>query len=233
MFEMDIKVRYSELGQDCKVALHQMLNYFQDSSTFHSESLGFTVDSLLDVMQGWFLLAYDIKLTRRPVLGEELKVVTEPYLFKSFFGYRRYWILDQNGEEIARADSLWILMNIEKMVPVRCSKETQDLYIPEAVDTTVTVKRKLSDQGQWELKDEIEIEHFYLDSNGHVNNSYYCLWCEQYLTSFDQGLHVRIEYRKSAYEGDVLRLYASEEEGLVRMKYVNQNEETVAVLEFA
>ena len=34
------KVRYSEVGEDTRMTLYSVLNYFQDCSVFHSESVG-------------------------------------------------------------------------------------------------------------------------------------------------------------------------------------------------
>ena len=40
MYEMKIRVRYSEVDQKGKVRLHQLLEYFQDCVTFHSIAVG-------------------------------------------------------------------------------------------------------------------------------------------------------------------------------------------------
>ena len=40
MYTFDSRVRYSEIGEDKKLTLYSLLNYFQDCTTFHSESLG-------------------------------------------------------------------------------------------------------------------------------------------------------------------------------------------------
>ena len=39
-YEWKCRVRYSETGVDGKLTLPALVNYFQDCSTFHSESLG-------------------------------------------------------------------------------------------------------------------------------------------------------------------------------------------------
>ena len=40
MYTWDSRVRFSEIGEDKKLTLDSILNYFQDSSTFHSEDIG-------------------------------------------------------------------------------------------------------------------------------------------------------------------------------------------------
>ena len=40
MYTWDSRVRFSEIGEDKRLTLDGILNYFQDSSTFHSEDIG-------------------------------------------------------------------------------------------------------------------------------------------------------------------------------------------------
>ena len=46
MYSFDSRVRYSEVGEDKKLTLDGIINYFQDSSTFQSEELEIGVDML-------------------------------------------------------------------------------------------------------------------------------------------------------------------------------------------
>lgn len=45
-YSFDSRVRYSEIGEDRHLTLNGIINYFQDCSTFHSESLGVGMDFL-------------------------------------------------------------------------------------------------------------------------------------------------------------------------------------------
>lgn len=44
MYTFDTIVTYSRIDGSGKVPYHEILNYFQDCSTFHSESLGVGVE---------------------------------------------------------------------------------------------------------------------------------------------------------------------------------------------
>ena len=43
MYEMKIRVRYSEVDREGIARLHQILEYFQDCGTFQSEEIGLGV----------------------------------------------------------------------------------------------------------------------------------------------------------------------------------------------
>ena len=44
MYTWNSRVRFSEIGEDKRLTLDSILNYFQDSSTFHSEDIGNGMD---------------------------------------------------------------------------------------------------------------------------------------------------------------------------------------------
>ncbi|MDO5147412.1 MAG: thioesterase [Eubacteriales bacterium] len=231
MYKMNIQVRYSEVDQHGKVPLHQIVEYFQDSGTFQSIALGLGVKGALEDGRAWYLLAWDIKVQRYPALCEKLTVITEPYKMRGFYGYRRYFIVDENGEQIAEADSNWILMNTKKMIPVKISEELTRIYIPDAPDTTVRVKRKLSSEGEWKDVEQFIVSKIFLDSNRHVNNANYISWAEDTLPEGRCVTGVKVDYRQSAFLHDEIFVSVSEEEPRWRVRYKNQEGTLLALVE--
>ncbi|MCD8020837.1 MAG: thioesterase [Clostridiales bacterium] len=233
MYEMNIQVRYSEVDRFGKVRLHQLLDYFQDCSTFHSISLGFGRTGAEDEQHSWYLLSWDVEVRRYPKLSERLKVTTEPYKMKGFYGYRRYKIFDEAGNDIAEADTIWIYMDIEKMIPAKIPLRVADTYIPEKVDETVKAKRKLAADGDWKEMEQILVSKYFLDSNMHVNNTCYVLWAEDVLPEGYHVNRVKVDYRQSSRLNDVIRIYAIEEESAWRVRFVNQDDVLMALLELS
>ncbi len=228
MFEMDITVRYSEINQEGTVDLHQMLDYFQDCSTFHSEKAGFGLEYLRNENKGWFVLAWDVSISRYPRFAEHLRVITEPYIVRGFFGYRRFYIQDEDGKTIVQADSQWVYMDLEKNRPVKLPKGMAEGYIPEGQvpeDRKIRVTRKLPTDGDFKEMDCLDITHFYLDTNGHVNNAYYVLWAEKLLPEGSRLTHFCIDYKKSVRLGDKIHISLDQREGECRVKISNQDGE--------
>lgn len=231
MYKMDIQVRYSEVDGAGAVRLHQIVDYFQDCGTFHSISLGLGMRGVPEEYGAWYLLAWDIRIKRYPKLCERLTVTTEPYEMKGFYGYRRYSLIDEGGAVIADADSIWILMNTEKMCPMRVSAELTNTYIPVVPDQTRRVKRKLSAEGEWKKAEHILISKIYLDSNHHVNNANYITWAEELLPDGYRVNGVKVDYRQSAFYGDELDVYVEENEKKWRVSYKNQEDTLIALVE--
>ena len=57
MYEMKIRVRYSEVDREGIARLHQILEYFQDCGTFQSEELGLGVEEDQKNHRAWYLIA--------------------------------------------------------------------------------------------------------------------------------------------------------------------------------
>ena len=229
IYNMNIRVRYSECAGNGKVPIHQLLNYFQDCATFHSESIGYGIAYNRQHHKAWFLLAYDINIIRRPEMFEQLTIVTHPYKMKGFYGYRRFRISDENGETLVTADSIWILMDTESMLPSKISDEMSRAFVGDEGVDKVKIKRKIRPGKEWDEADEFDITEAYLDTNRHVNNNYYALWTENLLGQ-DEIRRVRIDYRKAAVLGDHVRVFRQDEEGSFVFSYVNQDGDLLAYL---
>ncbi|MEG0972519.1 MAG: thioesterase, partial [Lachnospiraceae bacterium] len=60
MYSFQSKVRYSEVGVDNRLTLDAVINYFQDCSSFHSESVGVGIDYLQEAHRCWILSSWEI-----------------------------------------------------------------------------------------------------------------------------------------------------------------------------
>ena len=131
MFSFQSRVRYSEAGMDKKLTLNGIINYFQDCSTFHSESLGVGLEELEKEGKVWVLSAWQIVVERYPRLFEKISVETWPYDFSGFYGMRNFALRDEQGELLAWANSLWIFMDVNTGRPIRITPEQLQGYTKE------------------------------------------------------------------------------------------------------
>ena len=109
MYSFKSRVRYSEVGEDKKLSLNSIINYFQDCSTFQSEELNNGVERLEKLHRVWVLSSWQIVIERYPDLCEEIETGTWPYHFKNFMGYRNFVMQDKEGKRLAYGNSLWKL----------------------------------------------------------------------------------------------------------------------------
>lgn len=220
MYQRKSQVAFSDVNYKGEVSAKKILEYFQDVGTFESEDLGDKLEKNHGKSIAWFLLGWHITIIKTPRLSEKITVTTDPYKIRGFYAYRRYTLVNEQGECLVKGDALWIYMDTEKMLPVRIPKDVAKAYLPEpAKDAVTTVEKKLSQEGDWELQNVISVERYHLDVNHHVNNTFYVLWAESLLSDEETIKEIKIEYRQAAFRGDKLNVLLCKEENKYRVMF--------------
>lgn len=232
MYKIDLRIRFSDSYQTGRISIHTILELFQDVGFFHSEDLGYGLKGELDAKQAWYLLAWHIEIHRLPAVNEYVTVTTEPYQMKGYFAYRRYQILDQEGNCCVLGDARWVHMNLTNMLPIRSSEELCRAYIPVPLDYKPMVKRKLKDQGEWQFQKECNIPAWMIDTNAHLNNTNYLIFVEEFLGDNDKISQINIEYRQAAKKDDIISVYTCQEKDTHRIMLRLPGDEVSCIIEY-
>ena len=201
MYAFDSRIRYSETDSEGRLTLNALLNYFQDCSTFHSEDVGLGIGYMRQIV-----------VNRYPQLGEKVRIVTLPYELKAFLGYRNFAMLDEKGEYIAKANSLWSLLDVATGKPVMVNEDMRRGYgIDEKLDMDYA-PRKITVPEGGQLLEPIVVKKHHLDTNHHVNNGQYVNIAMEYLPDDFVIRQMRVEYKKQAFLDDVLHPYVVQTE---------------------
>lgn len=207
MYSFDSRIRYSECDENCKLRLDALMNYFQDASTFQSENLGVGFSYLVPRNLVWVLVSWQVEITRYPALGEEVEIGTLPYDFKGFIGSRNFCMKTKGGEMLAKANSIWTLLNFDSMKPALPPADMLEKYPVEPRLDMNYEGRKITVNDEGACEDPIVVQRQHLDSNNHVNNAQYIIMAIQYLPQDFEVRNLRVEYKKQAHLGDVLIPY--------------------------
>ncbi len=232
MYSFKSRVRYSEVGKDKKLTLNSLINYFQDCSTFHSESIGLGIGKLERDGQAWVLSSWQIVVDRYPGLFEEIEICTWPYDFKGFYGMRNFCIRDAEGTMLAWANSLWIFMDMNTGRPLKITKEQEEGYRVEERLSMDYAGRKLPMPADARLGEPFVILKHQIDTNNHVNNGQYVEMAGDFLPEGFLIGQMRAEYKKSAKLGDILIPHIKEENGIYTVALCGGDEKPYAVVEF-
>lgn len=207
MYSFDSRIRYSECDENCKLRLDALMNYFQDASTFQSENLGVGFSYLVPRNLVWVLVSWQVEIIRYPALGEEVEIGTLPYDFKGFIGSRNFCMKTKGGEMLAKANSIWTLLNFDSMKPALPPADMLEKYPVEPRLDMNYEGRKIAVNEGGTCEDSIVVQRQHLDSNNHVNNAQYIIMAIQYLPQDFEVRNLRVEYKKQAHLGDVLIPY--------------------------
>ena len=176
MYKIRQRIRYSETDSTGKLSMQGLLRIFQDCSYMHAEDRGRGVGFQAETHCAWFLLSWCIRLFEPPTLSEYVTV--ETYFYYMHGSIARKWMSMKNdeGKEIAHADTIWGYVDTERDVPVDCPPNlwsSEDFAeLPENAKSE-SRKIKVSDKSEntvTEKLPEFAIYPYLIDTNRHANN---------------------------------------------------------------
>lgn len=204
MYRVNHRVRYSEISENGMVSISKIIDYFQDCSTFQSEDVGLGLKYLYDKERAWLLSSWQIIINRYPAFGEKLSIGTWPYDSKSIYGYRNFDIIDENGDRIVEANSIWFYVDTASMKPVKIADED---ILPYGLENKLDMDyspRKIILPDNFKNLDEIKVMKYHIDTNAHVNNAKYVEIAESLLSPEFNVYQMRVDYKKAAFLNDIL-----------------------------
>lgn len=233
MFYLKRRVGFSEISTDYKIKTTKLLDYFQDVTIRQSEELNIGVKPLRERGMCWVLSSWQIDVLRYPELDEEVQIGTAPYEFKGFMGSRNFILKSASGEVLARANSLWSFVDVEKMTLTRVPQDVMDAYVLEEKLEMDYLPRKIKLPPEMEKQTDIEVKYHNIDVNGHVNNAQYIAMAEDLICEGRRAKQIRAEYRASALYGDTIvpYTYYDEENKLYLVSLANTEGKPYVIVE--
>ena len=233
MFSFESEVRYSELNSDGQLSLGSVVNYLQDCSTFQSESLGIGVHYYKQRRHAWVLNYWQIILRETLHVGDKIRISTWPYEFKGFLGKRNFMI-EKDGRRCVEADSLWSFLNLDTLKPERPEADILERYGKEEPLPMEKLSRKIMIPPDSVGMEPFPVRKYHLDTNGHVNNEKYVELAAEYLPDPFCTESLRVEYKKSAFYGDVMspKVWMDDEKQKVIVDLCDLQGKSYATVEF-
>ena len=234
MFCMNRTVSFSETAPDGLLRISDLTDYYQDVCTVQSAERGVGLEALRRRGAGWVVSSWQIIVNRYPALDEKVKVGTAPYEFKGAMGKRNFILESDKGEILSYANSIWTYLDLERMAPARIAPEVIQAYEQsEPLDMEYAPRRIAVPESLAALA-PVEVKYHHLDSNGHVNNAQYIAMAEDLVPEGRRAAQIRIEYRASAVDGDIIMPYVSrdEERGLYTAVLADAGMNPYVIVEF-
>lgn len=234
MYTFESPVRYSETGEDGKLTLGGIINYLQDCTYFHSESLGVGEKYLLEHGHIWMLSSWQVVIDEYPAVCENISVGTQAYAYDKFFAYRNFAITAPDNPEkyYVKANSAWVLMNLATGRPKRIAEEDLSAYDFAEPIPMEYAEGRIQCAGEGAAQPPLEIAPYHLDSNHHVNNQQYIQIARSILPKETVVRELRAEYKQQAKLGDMMYpvVYTLEDGHVVSLNM--ENGRSFAVISF-
>ena len=232
MYTFESRVRFSEVDATEKLTLPAVVNYFQDCTTFQSEELGRGIEALKAIGKGWILSAWQIEVNRYPKICEKLKIDTWATTFDGIYGNRNFRLRTENDEVLARANSIWVYMDLVKGRPLRPDQDVISAYEIDPPLDMEPVSRKIALPKELEEREAFPVLRHQIDVNNHVNNCQYIQMALEVLPECGRAKKIRVEYKKSAVYGDKIVLKKAVEESRIVVELCDTENTPYAIVEF-
>ena len=156
-----------------------ILAFLQEVAGDHSTLLGTDRKTLQERNLFWAVIRHRVQINRLPQAGERITVETWPMPTTRSAYPRATVMLDENGKELLRSISLWVLMDTEsrKMVlPGKSGVEVSGILRGNELDAPGSMAPS-------ELANSMarHVRFSDLDLNGHMNNCRYPDWVSDVL----------------------------------------------------
>ncbi len=174
--EKSFTLRVSECDAFGRWRPGAMMIEMQEAAGEHSASISCGRKALLEIGLVWVVARMELQVIRYPTYGEQITIRTFHRPNRHRFFPRFFQIRDGEGQLIAQASSLWLLMDLEN----RRSVAADRLPVPLPDNSDMTEPMSLPG-GIAEVNGEEKViscraEYTDLDANGHVNNTKYVDW---------------------------------------------------------
>ena len=180
IFHNDLVVRYSEVNQFGILKLQSLFDYLQQIAAEHANSLGYGMNSLYAKGMIWVLSKMDIKIFGTFSPEQQITVCTYPAGTERLHFRREFEIFDsKTGEVLMQSSSYWLLLNREKLRPLRretiADVKLENPELPLMVQQSITID-SVDCPMEEILSDSVRFSQ--MDINQHMNNAQYAALVE-------------------------------------------------------
>ena len=230
MYELSGRIGFSEGGADGRLHWHQLINYFQNTSTFHIEDMGI---DFLDSKIGFYMLAWQLDIKRLPLVGEKVVTGTHIHEMRAIYGSRNYWMKSVAGELLVQAHMTGCFMDLAAQKLYKLTdEEAKKLPLAKKLDMDY-LPRKIKLPPLTESFSPVLVSARHIDSYQHVNNAEYLAVASNYIPIDLNVSTIRIEYKKAAVVGEYLYPKGARVGDTYYLALADENENPYALLSFS
>ena len=194
-----------------KATIQSLLHLFQEIAWEHAEILGLGFENLFKHNLIWVLSKQKTRIIKCPNWHDKVIVKTWATGKEGFFWNRDFKIMSDQGEELVKAMSSWLIIDIVKRRPYR----GDDLFNLKIENPEKTFDYKLGKvpalTKNTKSFDKI-VRYSDLDLNNHVNNVKYLEWVlDGYpIEFFEQNIlsSVELNFLAEAIYGDEIEIFS-------------------------
>lgn len=208
--------------EDC-LTPNAVLDLFQEVAGTHAEKLGLGYAKLIEKDLIWLLISTKYVVIKQPDLYSSVVVETWPKEKQRIDFYREYVIKNEQGEDLVRGVSRWVVANYKtrSIVIPRDINYEGEIYPYTNFPEKIGKIKDVDIEGIEPYRVKIGITD--LDHNGHVNNVKYITYILNAIGLKKTVKELEITYVKEASLNQEIEIYFKEENNTYLVKGVFQD----------
>lgn len=172
----EYRVHFYECDPEGVALLRSVANYMMDMAVINAGMLGVGMHDFLDKGWAWMLSRFTMRVEAYPRHGDCLDVDTWPTGSNKLYAFRDFSVSHPELGEIARAESAWVVVDIEKRGLVRIPEVISTFQPPAGQERQSKSKGKLPLPEQVDHERRIITRYGDMDLNQHVSSGVYMQW---------------------------------------------------------
>lgn len=150
----------------------------------------------------WIAYSWEIDIKEQVKLGDEIEITTIPTHMNRFYAYRDF-VVEENGEILVVAKAVFLLMDIERLRPV---KILDDLVKAYGKEEEVFAAKDVKLEKDLDFVGDIYIRKADIDTNFHVNNAVYFDYINELSDIFARDIgYIKLVYRNEIRNKESVR----------------------------
>ena len=226
IYREKFKIGLKDVWKGKEISNKAILEYLENIAGYHSDSVGYGINTSDKTHLSWILLDWKVKVIKRPEYGQVLKIHTWSRDIIKCYAYRDFEVYDENNNLCVIASSKWLLINNQTGKIAKVEQEMADKYESETEKSVFEEKEigKIKVPEKYNSSIIYEVKRKDIDIIGHMHNLYYLDIAYEALPEevYQQRPfnYVRIMYKKEIKLGDT-----------VKGKYCYENDKHTVVIQ--
>lgn len=205
-YAREFEVMSFQVDPSGSLRLAALGDLMQEVAWKHADSREFG-QALFDQGLIWVLSRMEIQILQRPKWGERILIQTAGRGIDKLFAMREFLVTDERGNEVCRAMSAWLLLDIHRKRPQRPNQVLpEDLF--KQVESGIWMPEKVVITGVGSKVASFSVNPSDLDMNNHVNNVGYIRWVEDACVKLGIICNkLLLNYQMEARLGELMEIY--------------------------
>lgn len=235
---INMRVESYDVQPNGNIKISSLLKMLQKAAGDDANSTPLNYFDLCDAGIAFVLTKMTLRIIDDIKLYDELVIVSHPRKVRGA-SFPRDFIVYSNSNVVARARSIWVLLDLNKRTILRPSAVESIGSIPPSDDDNFEIQdvRRIIDDNSLSRTDVRRVDYSLLDMNNHLNNTYYsdfifnCIPFDFHFS--DKGMYIQINYKAEARFNDVLEIkYDSLDNGSYDFVALNTTNDKVCFTAF-